>query len=188
MFHCIMLLSEWEQQDTDCPCFVALKFRRNHSDSLPQTQLRMSRAFLSSLWLCHPISSEVPTSIPKVHNPFTSSLLLLRKNTLKPECVSKALHQQSFKQPLCVCVGVQQQAWRASVLLFAGFGGVLGVSPFFLVLTVWQRISIQVWKWKQGWGSYWHWFLLCVYMHRVSSSFPHFTHSCSAPSHKMSLT
>lgn len=23
-----MLLSEWEQQDTDCPCFVALKFRQ----------------------------------------------------------------------------------------------------------------------------------------------------------------
>lgn len=28
MFHCIMLLSEREHQDSDCPCFVALRFRQ----------------------------------------------------------------------------------------------------------------------------------------------------------------
>lgn len=110
---------------------------RNHSDFLPQAQPRMSRAFLSLLCSCHPISSEMPTSTPstsKAHSPFTSLLLLLRKTTLKPQSVSKPLHQQCFKQPLCAGVPVQQHTWGGWILLLSWFVGVLGASPFLLVL------------------------------------------------------
>lgn len=143
----------------------------------------------------------MPTSTPhtsKVHNPFTSWLLLFKKPALNPKCVSKPLYQHCFKQSLCACVGVQQQTWRAWILVLALFLGVLGPGHFFLVLNFTEdncvmknkRVSfnIQVWKRKRGWGSHWYWFLKCMYLHPFWSSFPHFTHSCSSSSQKMPLT
>lgn len=170
---------------------------RNHSDFLPQAQPRMSRAFLSLLCSCHPISSEMPTSTPstsKAHSPFTSLLLLLRKTTLKPQSVSKPLQTSNALNSPFVLVCLSSNTLGEAEFCFChGLWGSLGqahFSLFWILLStaVSQRISIQVWKWKQGWGSYWHWFLKCLYVLHVPSTFPHFTHSCSSPSHKMSLT